>query len=75
VGEALDRAASLAPGRGRLDLLAFAEPGRVGGGLDLAHTISPATSLSAQGWAGAERDALDRRRADYGVLGGLRWAS
>jgi hypothetical protein len=72
VGEALDRAASLAPGHGRVDLLGFVEPGRLGGRVDYAHRLTPALSAFAQGWAGAERDAMDRWHTGYGAMGGLR---
>lgn len=72
MSEALDRAASLAPGHGRADLFGFLEPTRLGGAVDYTHRITPALSAFAQGWAGAERDEYDRWRTGYGVYAGLR---
>jgi hypothetical protein len=55
------------------ELFGFVERDRLGGGLDYAYRLTPALSAFARGWAGAERDALDRWQAGYGALAGLRW--
>ncbi|MDX2087853.1 MAG: hypothetical protein SFX73_08385 [Kofleriaceae bacterium] len=68
----MDRAASLRPGTGRIDLLGYATLERVGAALDYEQRLGR-TSLStfAQAWAGAAR--ADRWRPDAGVAAGLRW--
>jgi hypothetical protein len=47
-------------------------PGRVAGAADYPHHVSRNVSAFAQGWAGAERAALDRWRGGYSALGELR---
>ena len=70
--EGLTRAEEHEPGRGKIDIFAFAERDRLGGAVDYTHRLGRNVSAFAQGWAGAERDAFDRWRTGYGVLGGLR---
>jgi hypothetical protein len=69
----LKAAGDFAPGHGKVDLFGLAERVRLGGALNYSHRLGRNVSAFAQGWAGTERDALDRWRADYGALGGLRW--
>ncbi len=64
---------ALPPGSGRLELFGVAERDRLGGGLGYEHHLAEGLAAFAQGWAGAERDALDRWRTGYGALAGLRW--
>ncbi|MFH0900160.1 MAG: hypothetical protein V2A73_05985 [Pseudomonadota bacterium] len=70
----LDTASSLPAGSGRLDLLAFADPKRLGGGLQYQAKIRPGLSAMATGWVGAERgSASDGWEQSYGINAGLRW--
>ena len=70
----MDRASALPPGSGHLDLFGFVEKDRLGGALEYQHHIAQGLAAFAQGWAGAQRDALDAWRTDYGALAGLRWS-
>ena len=67
----MDRAASLSPGSGRVELLGYATLERMGAALDYEQRFKSGLSTFAQAWAGAERS--ERWRADAGVLGGLRF--
>jgi hypothetical protein len=71
VSAALDRAATLAPGRGHIDLTAYATLERAGAALDFESTLRPGLSAFAQAWAGMARD--DRWQPDAGVQVGARW--
>jgi len=64
---------ALPAGSGRLDLFGYVEKDKLGGALDYRHHLTEGLSAFAQGWAGAQRDALDRWRTDYGALAGLRF--
>lgn len=68
---ALDRAAALTPGRGKLDLFGYATLERAGAALDLEAKLRPGLSTFAQAWAGAAK--VDRWRPDAGATAGLRW--
>ncbi len=61
------------PGAGRLEVFGVVEPDRLGGTVDYSGHPARGLSAFAHGWAGAERDALDRWRAGYGAVGGVRW--
>ncbi len=67
----MDRAASLKPGSGKLELLGYATLERAGAALDLEAKLRPNLSTFAQAWAGAAR--VDRWKPDAGVMAGLRW--
>ena len=69
----MNRAASLKPGTGHVDLSAYATLDRLGASLDYEQRLRR-TNLStfAKAWAGAAR--VDRWKADAGVAAGLRWA-
>jgi hypothetical protein len=69
----LTRAEEHEPGRGKIDIFAFAERDRLGGAVDYTHRLGRNVSAFAEGWAGADRDAFDRWRTGYGGLGGLRF--
>lgn len=66
----MDRAASLAPGRGHLDLLGYATLDRMWASLELESKPRSNVSTFAKAWAGAARE--DRWRPDAGVVAGLR---
>jgi hypothetical protein len=75
--EALNSAASLKPGTGRIDLTAFATLDRMGAALDYQQRLAR-TSLStfAQAWAGLSKlgDGGSGWKPDGGVSAGLRWS-
>ena len=74
VDDQFRRAGELEPGHGKIDLFSYLQPGRLGGAVDYSHRITSSLSAFGQGWAGAERDTMDKWRTGYGVMGGARWA-
>lgn len=67
----MDRAASLTPGTGRVDLLGYASTDRIGAALDYEQRLlHSGLSTFARAWAGATR--ANGWRPDAGVMAGLR---
>ena len=68
----MDRAASLTPGTGRVDLLGYASLDQAGAALEYEQRLrSSGFSTFARAWAGATR--ADGWKPDAGVTAGLRW--
>jgi hypothetical protein len=72
VSEALERADSLAPGHGQLDVFASADDSFVGGGLDYSHRLTPSMAAFARGWAGWQH-LPGGWQPGAGATAGLRW--
>jgi hypothetical protein len=68
---ALDRADSIAPGHGHLDLLGFATLDRIGAGLEMETKLRSNLTAFARAEAGLVRG--QGFRPDVSVIGGLRY--
>ncbi len=74
MSEVADRAASLVPGHGKVDLFGYADLGRVGAGLEATHAFTRNLAAFGQAWVGKERDEATGSpwRTSAGALAGLR---
>ena len=68
---AADHAATLAPGRGHIDLFGMATLERVGAGLLYEHGLARNLSAFAEGWLTKEREQSGWRTS-AGLVSGLR---
>jgi len=68
----MDRAASLTPGTGRVELFGYATLQKMGAALEYEQRLRRSgLSTFARAWAGATR--ADAWKPDAGVMTGLRW--